>query len=799
MRNSKLFFRMVKILIYSLCSVLCLQLLNINAVKSQQTTFSRPAHGFTSWHPAETWEHSLLSGNGTMGAMVIGQPYDETLLLSHSQLFMPQKRSGKRFEQESELTRIRKTLMEGKYPEAAAIPARLRKDQGYDDIRDPFIPAFDLKISQTAGDIRAYQRALNFETGEAIVNWTDQQGSFERKVFVSRADSVIVLSIKGDNKINSVLRFSQRPVEWLQSKFVKDGMKEMHAAAEAEGLTFSAAFNHVYEGGLTGYAGLARLYQKGGTHQVDQGSLVITDADEVLLLIKIKASYSTADPVLTSLGKDLNLLHPASYDELLRRHVRIHGELFNRVKLDLRAKEEERRMNNESLIQLGNKKVSLALIERVFDAGRYNIISSTGVLPPNLQGLWSGTWTTPWSGGFTLDGNLPTAISILMPGNTPELMKGFFSFHENLMADYRQEARQLFGARGIHIPAQVTTRGVETDFGETWCLTYWTGAAGWTANYFNDYYLYTGDRKFLAEHAYPFMKEAALFYEDFLKTGENGKLLFIPSYSPENNPKGINSQATINATMDVMIASQLLRNCIAAAKVLKVDQLKIRQWEQMLKKMPAYEVNADGALKEWIWPGLEDNYGHRHASQLYALYDGLEPEFKNDQVLRKAAGVLLDKKMAFRQAEGGGEMAFGLVQLGTAAAHLGDAVKAAELTNWLASTYWSKGMGSFHNVKEMFNTDISGGLPYLITQLLCFSAGESIYVLPALPAEWHEGTISGLLLRGQITVNKLKWDDKSVELELISPVPQKVELHCGNSILKAVLKANEPKKLTLSR
>lgn len=790
---------MRKIYHFSLCFLVLFQVLTGWGAKAQDTTFEKPLRGFTSWHPAENWEHALLSGNGTMGAMVMGQPYDETVILSHSQLYMPQKRSGRQFDQRGKLGEIRTTLLAGKYDEAAGIAALLRKEQGYDDSRDPFIPAFDLKVLQPAGAINSYQRALDFESGEAIVNWIDERGTYQRKVFVSRADSVIVLSIKGDTKINAVLKFAQRPVEWAQSSFVKEGMRHMTAGTAEGYLTFDAGFTHGYPGSIAGYAGVGKLYQQGGSTLMEKGKLVIKDADEVLLLIKIKPAKAADNQVLAQLKNELQALKAATYAELLFRHKNIHAALFNRVKLDLHASAAERNLSTESLIQQGNTQVNLALIERVFDAGRYNILSSSGILPPNLQGLWSGTWTTPWSGGFTLDGNLPAAISVLMPGNMPELMQGFFSFHENLMEDYRKEAKHLFGTRGIHIPAQITTRGLETDFNETWCLTYWTGAAGWTANFFNDYYLFTGDKDFLTHRAYPFMKEAALFYEDFLQPGENGRLLFNPSYSPENNPKGINSQATINATMDVMIARQLLRNCIAAAGVLKTDQQKVKIWRQLLHKMPEYELNADGALKEWLWPGLEDNYAHRHVSQLYALYDGVSPEFKDNARLRAAAAVLLDKKMAFRQAESGGEMAFGLVQLGAAAAHLGDAGKASVLTNWLASTYWSKGMGSFHNVKEMFNTDISGGLPYLITQMLCFLDAGSLYVLPAVPAEWREGAISGLLLRGQVTLTRLEWNAEEVKLELCAPLTQQLELHYGKTTIKVALKAGLPKKLFLKR
>lgn len=770
-------------------SALTLLLLQLSWCNAQQTSFDRPARGFTSWLPAANWEQSLLSGNGTMGAMVAGEPYDESVILSHAALYLPQNRSGKRFSQQENLPEIRRLLLEGKYKEAAAVPEILRRQTGYTDQRDPFIPAFDLHIRTGPENVLQYQRSVNFETGEATVDWRDQKGTHQRSIFVSRADSLIVVKWKSTQKINCEIDFTQRPARWDQQSFIREGVKVMHSSVVDNLLTYSSEFNHKYPGGLQGYAGVGRVIQSGGTQVQSGNKLLIHDADEVLLLIRIRPDFGSEGNLLSRLQAELSAIVPpksgtpaALYAQLLSRHSSIHAGLFNRVKLNLNADPGERKLTSEALILRGNSDPGKALIERTFDAGRYNILSATGTRPPNLQGLWSGTWTAPWSSGFTTDGNLPTAMSILLPGNMPELMKSFFDYHESMLPEYRRQARELYGTQGIHIPAQLTTRGLETDFGPVWCLTFWTGAAGWTANAFNDYYQYTGDLQFLRTRAYPFMKEAALFYTQFLQTGKDGKLLFLPSYSPENNPLGIDAQATINATMDVMIAKQLLRNCIAAATTLGVDQQAKQTWRKMLDRMPAYEINRDGALKEWLWPGLEDNYSHRHVSQLYALFDGPDWDFDRSPSLRKAAQVLIDKKLDFRRAEGGGEMAFGLVQLGAAAAHIGNAGQAAQLLKWLSSKYWTRGMGSYHNVGELFNTDISGGLPYLVTQVLCQSVPGEVRLLPALPADWNTGEVNGLLLKGQLRLDSLKWSPDQVTAALTSGLAQSVKISCRGQV-----------------
>ncbi len=727
-----------------------------------QTVFEIPAKGFTSWQPASNWEHALLSGNGTMGAMVMGQPHDETIILSHSLLYLPRKRSGKVFEQASHLSLIRQLLKEGKYKEAAKLPDSLRKVQEYFDERDPFIPAFDVRILQEPSNISRYQRSVNYETGEAIVEWQDGNGTFKRSTFVSRADSIIVIRIKGTARINGRIYFDRRPVEWTQQSFVNEHIRHWKASVHDEQLGFISRFTYINEGQLHGYEGRGKVFARNGEISQSGKELVIKNADEVLLLVSIIPDFGK--PAVNKEEKDRISLENVNYENLLAAHQNIHGPLFNRVQFSLHANTAEKKLHTEEILLKAKTSVPLAMIEKTFDAGRYNIISSTGSHPPNLQGLWSGTWTSPWAGSMTHDGNLPVAISFLLPGHTPELMKAYFDYHEKLLPQYRLSAKQLYGTRGIHIPAQATTAGVETDFNETWCLTYWTGAAGWAASFYWDYYQYTLDEKFLRERAFPFMKEALLFYEDFLEKDKNGIYIFTPSYSPENDPSNTGSQAAVNATMDIMIAKQLLRDCLTAAEILKENRKEINRWKEMLQRMPAYSISEDGYLKEWSWADLNENHRHRHASHLYALFDGVTPEFSTRPDLRNAALKVVQEKMGFRENEGGGEMAFGLVQLGLASAHLGEKKISGQLVNWLASKYWSTGMGSFHNVGHLFNTDISGGLPYLISQMLVSSERGSAVFFPALPGEWGSGSIKGLLLRGQVQLKEFEWDAEKITI-----------------------------------
>jgi hypothetical protein len=231
-----------------------------------------------------------------------------------------------------------------------------------------------------------------------------------------------------------------------------------------------------------------------------------------------------------------------------------------------------------------------------------------------------------WASDFTHNGNVPSAIASYLMGNMPELMLAYTSYIESIVPWMEINAKHLFGARGVVLPSRSTTHGFNNALNANFAGGMWVGGAGWAAHFFYDYYLYTGDREFLANHALPFMEKAVVFFEDYLYEGPDGKLVFSPTQSPENRPGNSNSQASFNATMDVAVAKELLRNTIAASRELGCNEDKIPTWEAMLAKMPDYMIDDNGIIKEWLTPRLENNDRHRHSSQLYPLLDGMPEE-----------------------------------------------------------------------------------------------------------------------------------------------------------------------------
>lgn len=757
-----------------------------------------PRHGFVSMQPAGTWEQGLLCGNGTIGVNVLGEPLDETITFTHARMYLPDGAPSPPPDTAARLGEMRHLIDRGLYQDAYRKGLEI---SGRSDFRypDAFAPAFDLHIQTRArGDVRDYRRGVDFQTGVATVHWADDRGVFERRVFASRADGVAVMRITGPapGMIDCTMKFdATRPSLKLPPGLVKGSNEtfsslvgDVRTTADGGGLTFTCKFTRAYPGGIQSLDGVARLIAPGATISADGDTVSIRNADRVMLLVRIEPVYQPAHSGIGTLKRALGEID-ADYDRLLERHAAVHGALFNRVRLDIGGGGDHQLSTERLLDKSSDADLSKALVEKLFDAGRYNIISATGEMPPNLQGIWAGTYKSYWSGGYTQNGNLPSAIAALMRGNTPELMLTYTRYMESMTPHMRVNARHIFGARGIVLPAHTSVHAYSLlPLGYGGCN--WTAGAAWAAHFFYDYYLYTGDRKFLAEHALPFMQEAALFFEDFLYEGPDGIQVFNPSDSPENVPSNSDTHVSCNATMDVVTVKELLGNLIAASRTLDVNQDKIPVWEKMLEKMPPYMLDERGMVKEWLTPKLHDQLDHRHSSHLYELFDGLPAGIARDPKLREGFRRVIAHKLDnhYKQA---GFMAFGISQLGLAATSLGEEDLAYQSLVLLVNHYWLNNLASAHNPGRAFNMDISGSLPAMIMKMLVDSQPGAVRLLPAVPHQWPAGTIEGVLCRGQIEIGKLQWLPGKVIVSLRSGKEQTINLSAPLAIRSIAASAGD--------
>ena len=762
-----------------------------------------PAHGFLTKQKAKIWEESLVCGNGTLGALVLGDPQKDRIILSHERLFMPEYPPTEAPNLASRLDEIKKLVLDGKGKQAAEVAVELGKKVGINGLiwTDPLIPACQLEIEALREvNTTAYARSLNYETGEAVVAWNTKEGKFERKVFSSRPDKLVAMKMIGPSGgINIRMRLATLPVsdeemDYEAEDFVEDKLIEsVESLVDEEGtLSYRTIFKKQWDGSLKGYFVESRVSQSGGTMSSKDGWLYIKGSDEILVLSRVLLSYEL--PIATE--TDLAEFSNPEYTMLLDKHSEIQGEMFNRFRIDIEGGESAALIEDmQSSSSYGN--LNPQYLNKLCDAARYLLISSTGELPPTLQGIWGGTWRPAWSGDFTLNGNVPSAISSGLNTNFREVNEAYMNYMYSMYSDFKDNARDLYDAPGIFVPSRTSSSGKTYHYAEPYPHLFWYACGAWTSQFFYDYWQYTGDEDFLKEKALPFMLDALAFYEHILTKDEAGKYNFIPSYSPEIGPIG-HHPVVINATMDVAALKQLIRNLLELEHEGYLKKFDTAKWTSTLKALPEYTIDEDGDLNEWIWPGLRNNNNHRHASHLYPLFYEVDPEFYDRPELIEAAKTAINNRLDYRRDKNGGEMAFGLVQLGLAAAHIGDVDHAYECIDWLCNSYWSPALTSYHNPGEIFNVDISGGLPGVVTEMLLQSSKDVLVLLPALPSQWSAGSIRGVGTRCGVTAD-LEWKNGKPETLHLKPhLDRSIKIRFNDRVWEVEAKAGKKIELNFS-
>ena len=562
------------------------------------------------------------------------------------------------------------------------------------------------------------------------------------------------------------------------------------------------------------FLSMVRVLKAGGRMETNPTSLTVSQADSVLILFGTRTSYCGYQnpPYLEgaeyaeACRLDLDLAAAKTYDQLLAAHLADYQTYFNRVALDLGSNEAGARPTDERLRHFREKPDDPALYALLFQYGRYLLISSSrpGTQPTNLQGIWNQEVRPPWNANYTTNINTQMNYWPVFSCNLGEMQEPLVGLIKDLAIAGRATAQQVYGARGFTAHHNTDLWRLTAPVGKQkpGCAVYafWNAAAGWFCRHLFDQYTYTLDLDFLRQTAYPIMRAAAEFFLDILVEDPQGRLIACPSTSPENTfiyeGKPCNVAAT--TTMTMTIVRELFQNCRACCDLLDCDPEFARELSAKLARIQPFQIGSKGQMLEWYGEYPEQDPRHRHLSHLYGLYPGNEITAEDTPEWADACRQSLEG----RGNEGTGWSLGWKINLW---ARLFDGDRALMLLNRQLRLVddtgynYSTGGGTYLNLFDAhppFQIDGNFGATAGIAEMLLQSRGHKLFILPALPAAWASGQVSGLQAKGLITVD-LAWEKNRTQITLLSAIDQTVQVAVRGTDLRPVtLKAGRPQVWT---
>lgn len=708
--------------------------------------------------PAELWEEALPIGNGRLGAMVCGRVQKETIYLNEDSVWYGNSIDRINEDALPNLDLVRALIFDGEIKEAEDL---LRKAfSGTPQSQRPFQPLgqLDLTFHGIAKEVEQYERKLDLSTGICTTSFSAGDVKYHREIFSSYMDKAIIMRLSCNKK--GSLNFDLL----LTRERFYDGVGKLNdKAIFMEG--------NLGKGGVEFITGVGVSAQGGKIRCVGE-HLVVEGADEVILYLGADTSFYVKNP-RESLEHILNHLPTVSYEELKKRHVEDFSSIMNRVSLNLKDSDLSKLPTNERKDAFGKGAKDDSFAALYFQFGRYLLLSSSrpGSLPTNLQGIWNNEMKPSWDSKYTININTEMNYWPAQMCNLSECHLPLFDHLERMVISGKETARKMYGCRGFcaHHNTDLWADSAPQDIYIP--ATYWTQGGAWLCTHLWSHYRYTMDREWLGRVAYPILREAVLFYHDFL-VEKDGLLVTCPSVSPENTyifHSKTKSNDTVGCvcygpTMDNQIIRDIFTQYLAMIKELKIEDDLQNIVDTMLHKLPKTQIGKHGQIMEWCIDYEDAEPGHRHISHLYGLHPSKQITIEDTPDLVEAAKVTLKRRLE----HGGGHTGWSCAWILNFYARLEDGDMALSfLHRLMKQSTFSNLMDNHPRGKgAVFQIDGNLGACAGIAEMLVQSYEDRIKLLPALPEEWADGEVKGLCIYGGATID-IRWENhelKSVAL-----------------------------------